>query len=223
MGPVTADAVVTTTMLWVRHGEASSNKDLRFGGHSPAPLTELGRRQAELTARVIARHAPTAIVASDLVRAHQTAEPIAAACGLPIVSEPGLRERGLGILDGLTFKDAEHQHPEAWRRLTSREPGPACEGAETEDDVHARVVRAIDAVVEAHRGGTVVVVSHGLALYHAFAHVCGLGSPSAGHSVFILVDNCSVSRVEHRPSRHSRPRWRIVTLNDTGHLADLRQ
>jgi broad specificity phosphatase PhoE len=221
MRAVTAasDELPTTTLLWVRHGEAESNRDGRFGGHSPVPLTELGRRQAEAAAAAIAPLAPTAIVASDLVRAHQTAQPIAAACGLDLALDPALRERSLGILDGLGFKEAEQLHPDAWRRLTAREPGPAAEGAETEDEVYLRVATAIDALTDAHRGGTVVVVSHGLALFHAFCHIAGLGSPSKGHTVFVLVDNCSISRVDHRPTRDGKRRWRIHALNDTRHLA----
>jgi probable phosphoglycerate mutase len=205
--------VSATTLLWVRHGEADSNRDGRIGGHSPAPLTEEGRRQAEATGRAIARLEPTAIVSSDLRRAHQTAEAIARATGLGIELEPGLRERSLGILDGLLFTEAETQHPELWARLRSRDPDLVPEGGEHADAVFARVGGAIDRIVAAHEGGRVVVVSHGLALYHAFAHVCGLGSPSAGHAVFLLVDNCSISRLEHRAGR-----WRILSLNETFHL-----
>lgn len=210
-----------TTLVWVRHGEADSNRDGRFGGHSPVPLTERGRRQAEATARAIVRLEPTAIVSSDLVRARQTAEPIAAACQLPLVLDPGLRERSVGILDGLSFAEAEERHPELWARMRSRDPGAVPDGGETQEAVFARVAGALDRVLEAHRGGRVVVVSHGLALYHAFSHVCGLGCPSLGHSVFVLVDNCSMSRVEHRRGRDGRPMWRIVSLNETAHLLDV--
>jgi len=214
------DAPVTT-LLWVRHGEADSNRDGRFGGHSPVPLTARGQRQALATAHALTRLAPTAIVSSDLVRARQTAEPIADACRLPLTLEPALRERSLGILDGLSFVEAEQQHPELWAALRRREPEAVPEGGESHEAVYQRVARAIDDLVAAHPGGRVVVVSHGLALYHAFSHVCGLGTPSEAHKVFVLVDNCSLSRIEHRISGDGRPRWRIVTLNDTGHLASV--
>lgn len=206
--------VPVTTLVWVRHGEADSNRDGRFGGHSPAPLTERGVRQARATARALVALRPTAIVSSDLARARQTAEPIADACRLPLALDPDLRERSLGILDGLSFAEAQERHPDLWARL--RDPEMVPERGEPHDAVFARVSGAIDRVVAAHRGGTVVVVSHGLALYHAFCHVCGLGSPRAGHQVFVLVDNCSVSRIEQRQDK-----WRIVTLNETAHLADL--
>jgi len=217
MGVVSDSAV--TTLLWIRHGEAESNRDGRFGGHSAAALTELGRRQAAATARAVARFEPTALVSSDLARARQTAEPIAEACRLEIVLEPGLRERSVGILDGLSFTEAAERHPELWQRLRARDHTAIPDGGETHLAVYARVSAAIDRLVAEHPGGRVALVSHGLALYHAFSHVCGMGAPGPDHSVFVLVDNCSLSRLEHRISSDGRPRWRIVTLNDTGHLA----
>jgi 2,3-bisphosphoglycerate-dependent phosphoglycerate mutase len=210
-----------TTLLWVRHGEADSNRHGRFGGHSDAPLTARGVRQAEATARVITRLEPTAILSSDLVRARQTAEPIAEACRLPLGFDAGLRERSLGIFDGLGFADAEARYPELWRRMRAGDPEAIPEGGESAAAVFARVGAAIDRVIAEHAGGRVVVVSHGLALYHAFAHVCGLGCPGLGHAVFVLVDNASLSRLEHRVSDDPRPRWRIVSLNETAHLADV--
>jgi broad specificity phosphatase PhoE len=87
--------------------------------------------------------------------------------------------------------------------------------------VVARVAQALETAVEMHAGGRVVVVSHGLALFHAFSHICGLGSPSAGHDVFVLVDNCSLSRVERRAGPDGKRRWRILSINDTAHLRDL--
>ncbi|MBK9029723.1 MAG: hypothetical protein IPL61_00015 [Myxococcales bacterium] len=60
-------------------------------------------------------------------------------------------------------------------------------------------------------------MSHGLALFHAFSYVCGLGVPSRDGSVFVLVDNASITHVEHRVG----DRWRIITLNDTAHLRGL--
>src|SRR5438270_568628 len=105
MAAVTAgsDAGPRTTLFLVRHGEAESNASLRFGGWSAAALTERGVRQALAAARALAARAPTAIVSSDLARAHQTALPIAAATGLPIALDPRLRERSVGVFDGLLF------------------------------------------------------------------------------------------------------------------------
>jgi broad specificity phosphatase PhoE len=224
MGAVTAGSRppasegARTTLLLVRHGEAESNAAQRFGGWSPVPLTEKGRRQADAAARELAGRAPTALVSSDIVRAHQTAAPIAVACGLPIVLDARLRERSVGIFDGLAFAEAEARHPEAWKRLLSRDPDLVPEGAETVDQVFARVTAVIDELVATHAGGKVVVVTHGIALFHVFAHLVGLGSPRGHQRVFVLADNASITHVEHRVD-DGRVHWRIHTVNDTAHLA----
>lgn len=207
---------VRTTLYLVRHGEAASNRDNRFGGWSPAPLTDLGQRQAVAAAAELRRRAPTVLVTSDIARARQTAEPIAELLGLEPRLEPGLRERSLGVFDGLSFAEAEARYPEIWQRLIARDPDAVPEGGETADTVYARVSGAIERLVTDHAGERIAVVTHGLALFHVFAHVCGLGSPSRDHPVFVLVDNASITHVERRGDR-----WRILSINDTAHLRDL--
>ena len=59
--------------------------------------------------------------------------------------------------------------------------------------------------------------THGLALFHVFSYVCGLGVPRPDASVFVLVDNASITHVQHRAG----DRWRIRTINDTAHLRGL--
>jgi len=218
---VTAGSDGRTVLYFVRHGEADSNLHGRFGGHSTVPLTTRGRRQAQLTAHALSPLRPTALVSSDLVRARQTADTIAESCGLSVELEPGMRERSLGVFDGLAFAEAEARYPEAWRRLQSRDPDAIPDGAETTDGVYARVTAAIDGLVERHAGGRIVVVTHGLALFHAFSHVCGLGSPARHHRVFVLVDNASITHVEHQLGEDRAHRWRIVRINDVAHLRDL--
>ena len=214
---------VRTILYLVRHGEADSNREGRIGGWSPAPLTALGHRQAARAADELVRRAPTRLVVSDLERARQTAAPIATATGLTPIYDPGLRERSLGVLDGLSFDEARARHPELWQRMTARDPAALPEGAETPDAVYARVSATIARLVREHAGERIAVVSHGLALYHVFTHVCGLGSPSAALPVFVLVDNASITHVEHRVHAGPPPadRWRIVTVNDTAHLRGL--
>lgn len=207
---------VRTVLYLVRHGEADSNRDGRFGGWSPAPLTELGHQQAVAAAAELRRRSPTVLVSSDLLRATQTAAPITELCGLEPRLEPGLRERSLGVFDGLSFAEAESRYPDVWQRLMSRDPDAVPEGGETADVVYARVSAAIDRIVADHPGESVAVVTHGLALYHVFSYVCGLGSPSIDHPVFVLVDNASITQIERRGGR-----WRLVTVNDTAHLRDM--
>ncbi len=207
-----------TELIVVRHGQSRGNVEGRFGGHGPTPLTAHGRLQAAAAgARLAAELAPEVLISSDLPRALETARAIAQATGLEIATDPGLRERSVGSWDDLLFTDVAERYPDEWRRMTERERGFAPPGAEKIDEVFARVGAAVDRLVEAHAGRRVAVVSHGIAIFHMFAHICGLGSPAGELPVFALVDNASLSRFRC----YADGRWRIVSLNDIGHLADL--
>ena len=220
MATVSSD--VRTVLYLVRHGEADSNREGRIGGWSDAPLTVLGHRQAERAAVELARRAPTRLVTSDVERARQTAAAIAAVTGLDPTFEPGLRERSLGVLDGLLFEEARSRHPELWQRMMARDNSVVPEGGETAEVVYRRVSEAIGRLVRDHAGERIAVVTHGLALFHVFTHVCGLGAPTAGLPVFVLVDNASITQLEHRAHPEPPPhRWRIVSINDTAHLRDI--
>jgi probable phosphoglycerate mutase len=204
-----------TTVILVRHGEADNNAEGRFGGWSDLALTPLGLTQAGHAGAAVARRRPTALYASDLRRARQTAEAVAAATGLPIIDEPGLRERSVGVLDGLAFTEAEARFPDLYAALRRRDPDILPEGAEPPDAVFARVGAALDRLVARHPGETIALVSHGIAIFHALCHVTGVGSPSRNHPFFALVDNASLSVLEHHAAP---PPWRLRSLNETAHL-----
>lgn len=206
-----------TLVALVRHGESQANSEGRIGGHGPTPLTDLGHQQAQATAQILARDLrPTVLVSSDLLRARQTAAPLAALSGLEVAFDPRWRERSLGVMDNLPFTEIAERYPDDWRRLRARDPLACPPGGETLDQVFARVSAAIEDLVAAHPGGRVVVVSHGLAIFHALAHIFGLGSPGQGLRISGVVGNCSVSTFEHHPNGH----WRFQAINDRAHLQD---
>lgn len=214
-----ASEAVVTTVLLVRHGEAANNRDERIGGWSDLPLTDLGRAQAAAAGRALAGQRLDAIWTSDLPRARATAEAIAAHHALPLTDEPGLRERSLGVLDGLTFAEAKARYPALARGLLDRTADALPDGGETMAGVFGRVAATIDRAVATHPGGRVLLVSHGIALYHAFCHMVGLGEPSANHQVFTLVGNASISELSHRRTSSGRDRWHLTRWNDGTHLA----
>jgi broad specificity phosphatase PhoE len=217
MSTGSVDAPEATVLALVRHGESEGNIEGRVGGHGPTPLTELGQRQARVTAGALARlFRPTAIVSSDLIRARQTAMPLAELTGLTPVLDARWRERSLGVMDDLLFTEVEARYPEYWQRLRAREPNVCPPGGETQDQVFARVSAAVQDAITRHQGGRVVVISHGIAIFHALAHILGLGSPGAGLKIFAQVGNCSVSTFRHRAGH-----WYIETINDRAHLHEL--
>ena len=154
-----------TRLLLVRHGESEWNAVGRWQGWADPPLSELGRRQAWVAARSVG--AVDAVVASDLLRASETAEIIAGEIGIgPVVVDGALRERAAGPWEGRTRREIEAEWP-GWL-----ESGKRPEGYETDDAVLDRVLPALAALESA--GETVLVVTHGGVLGAVERH---LGEP----------------------------------------------
>ena len=89
--------------LYVRHGETDWNAASRAQGLSDIPLNDRGRDQARDAARILAGVAVSAIVASPLSRAHETATIIAETLGLPVEVDEAFREVSFGEREGDTM------------------------------------------------------------------------------------------------------------------------
>ena len=150
-----------TRILLLRHGETAWNAELRLQGHIDIELNDTGRWQARQLAQRLAGEGLAAIYSSDLRRAHATAEPLAQATGLPIVTDAALRERGFGVFEGLTHAEIELRFPEEAHRWRRREPGFGPGGGEPLDRFYTRSVAAVARLAAAHAGEAVAVVSHG--------------------------------------------------------------
>jgi broad specificity phosphatase PhoE len=203
-----------TEILLLRHGQSEGNEAGRFGGHGPTPLTARGRAQAEATARALAREGGlTLIYASDLPRAVETAQPIAAATGLAVQTTAALRERSVGLMTGLTFAEAEAQFPEAYAALMSRELGARPPEGETHAECLGRAMSVVDEVVARASSGRTLLVSHAATIHLVLSHLFGLEHAAP---VFFRTDNCAI----HRLRRSPEGRWTVLALNDRAHLGE---
>jgi probable phosphoglycerate mutase len=153
----------TTELLVIRHGETDWNREHRFQGQLDVPLNATGQAQAEALARRLAGEPWPVLVASDLTRARQTAEPLARAWGQrEVPAVPGLREQAFGVLEGLTAEAAMAHHAAEWQAWLRFEAGYALPGGgESNLAFSARVLAAVDALAAAHAGGRVVLLTHG--------------------------------------------------------------
>ena len=102
-----------------------------------------------------------AIYSSDLRRAWQTAEAIAAPQGLAVLPDTGLRERGFGHFEGLTFARIDAELPEQARLWRTRDPEFSPEGGESLLVFRERVARTVNAIAARHPGELVGIVAHG--------------------------------------------------------------
>ena len=189
-----------TTLYLVRHGQTDNNIiDCFNGTRSNQPLNETGMKMAQALTTAFADVKLDAIYASPLLRAYQTAEGVRGERDMEIVTDPDLMEMPFGAWDGLTYKQAKARDPKLvkmWRHDFAhfRAPGEQ----ETPGDVATRMFRSILRIVRAHRGGTVAIATHGLALHVWLARVLRLpvdryrlycGMYNAGYGVIEIEDD----------------------------------
>ena len=201
-----------TRILAIRHGETAWNVDSRVQGQLDIPLNDTGRWQAHRLALAVADEGITQIYASDLLRALQTAQAVARGCGAPIATDPGLRERGFGEFEGLTYAEIQQRFPEMSERWRRRDPEFGAPGGETLRAFFERSVATVTRLAAAHPGQTIAIVSHGGvmdALYRAASHIA-LDAPRSWQ-----LGNASINRLLYTPQGFTLVGW-----SDTHHLED---
>lgn len=191
-------------LLLVRHA-LPVRVEARGGGPADPPLAEVGRRQAEALARHWAGRVD-AVWSSPLVRARETAAPLAAAVGVEVAVDDDLAEMDRDADSYIPLEELRHD-PAGWAEAVASWVGP--EGADLRADFRRRVVAAVDRVVVAHRGARVAVVCHGGVVNAALAEVLGLDD-----QLFFEPGYTSVSRVV----ANARGARQLVTVNETWHL-----
>jgi probable phosphoglycerate mutase len=169
-------------VLVVRHGETDWNRHGRMQGWAPVPLNRTGREQADRAGRYLAREFDVdRLVTSDLARTRETADRVVAHVDAPVESDPGWRERHLGVYQGLTRADVVERFPafaigETGFEAADRVP----ESGESLLEVHDRVVAAWRSLLDDGAGWeTAVVVTHGGPIHLLLGHVKGMDARTA--------------------------------------------
>ena len=205
---------MTSRLVLVRHGETDYNRRGLALGRADAPLNETGRSQAECVREALACVPLTAVYASPLARAVDTATSIAAAHGMEVQIEHGLVEMDIGEVEGLTFPELRKQYP-ALAQNWGGADGPTFRmpGGERLVDVQRRAVDAIEVLAARHQDETFCVVTHNFVILSFLASVLGIELAQfrrLRHGV------AAIAEIDVRPGRS-----RVVRLNDTCHLVGL--
>jgi broad specificity phosphatase PhoE len=196
-----------TTILLVRHGETDWNVSGQIMGERPIPLNRTGELQAERLANLVKTRQIGALYSSPVARALQTAERLGSTLGLPVTTDPGLREIGMGQWEGQFWKDLADEivrHNFYTKPQEARPPG-----GETIGEVQARAV----AVVERARAGTgdpLLFVSHADVVRVILGHYLRL---DLQHVRQMRIDHASLSALDLTGD--------LVTLLCLNHTSDL--
>ncbi len=200
-----------TQLIIVRHGETEWNIKSIRQGNLDSRLTEKGMAQAKALAQRLAREHFTALYSSDLGRAVQTAEEVASVTGHEIITDPRLRERHLGIFQGLSGEEIKQKHPEEYKLHRSLGPDYVIPGGESVRQQVARNIAYLNEIGSKHLGETIVVVTHGGVISGLFRHTFSIpfNAPrrfeftNAGLNIFA----------------YDEGNWFLLTWGDVSHLA----
>ena len=162
-------------LLAIRHGATAYSQERRYAGSQDIPLSPEGHRQCAALAQALGIFSAAAVYASPLMRARESAAPVAAAQGIEVTLESDFREMSFGDWEGLTRDEVERRFPEdyaVWRTAPERFVRP---GSEPLADVAERVLRGLAELRATHRGETVVLVSHAVVTRLIVLQALGLG------------------------------------------------
>lgn len=164
----------TTKIIALRHGETRWNSIGKQQGHLDSELTETGLQQAKAAAEELKNFQFDFFYSSDLGRAVQTAAIISDVIHLKFIIDTRLRERHLGIMQGLTIKEFEDLYPEEATRYHKHDPDYRIPGGESIRDRYTRGIECIESLAQKHPGSTILVVTHGGILTGIFQKVINL-------------------------------------------------
>ncbi|MGI6091198.1 MAG: histidine phosphatase family protein [Saccharofermentanales bacterium] len=155
-----------TNIYLTRHASTDLNAQKIMQGLIDSELSEAGRREAAFLAADLADMNLDAIYTSDLKRAVDTAEIVAAAQKkeVPVIHDQRLREINSGEFQGRTYDDCKEMDPYSWEIAATDPLNYRPPGGELGRDIQQRMQTLLDEIVETHPGGNILLVSHGFSI-----------------------------------------------------------
>jgi probable phosphoglycerate mutase len=204
-------------ILLIRHGETDWNAERRLQGHLDIELNSTGVRQAMMLAEALREEQLDAIYASDLRRARQTAQAIAATRNAGVQIEPDLRERCYGAFEGLRHAEIGERFPQAHQAMLARDMDarypPGVHVAETLREFSARSINALMRLLNISTHRKIAVVTHGGVLDCLNRAARGIDFSNARD---VEIPNAGINRFLWKDDK-----LRIAQWGDVAHLTSL--
>jgi phosphoserine phosphatase len=205
-----------TEILLVRHGQTEWNRFPRFRGRIDVPLNEFGRKQAQATGEWIAANwQVSAVYASPLSRAVQTAEAIAAQFSLPVIPVPDLIDLNFGAWQGKTPEELQTAWPEIYATWMKTPHAVRIPDGETIDEMRARAWNAVLTLAERHPEETIVMVGHTDINRSILLNVLGWSTSQIWQ---LKQENCAVNQFFIQAGQANSG-----SINETRHLISLKE
>lgn len=203
------------TLILIRHGHVEGIHPERFRGRIDLPLTELGRKQAAVTAEFVAAHfQASAIYTSPLARCVDTAEAIGRAMSLQVERMAGLLDINYGPWQGRAREEVAKAEPELFKAWMEQPHLTVIDGAETLQDVQARLARTLWEIRANHSEKTIIAVGHDSTNRVLLTLALDLPLSRYWH---LQQDPCAINIL-----RFDSKGCRAVAVNQTAHLARMK-
>ena len=196
---------------FLRHGETEWNAEGRWCGCTDVPLSNEGRRQAQLLALRMKPILVEALYSSPLGRALETARLVGQAVGREPWVDQRLIELNYGAWEGRTFEEVKRTMPALYQAWDADPAHVAPPEGETGVQLIERVTPFLAELAQKYQRGNVVVVCHRTVCRLIACHIMGVALFEYRHRV--AMENAALNILETREGK-----WHVVTLNDTSHL-----
>jgi len=187
------------TIYMFRHGETDWNREGRMQGSTDIPLNTTGREQARFLQEFFLANPVDVFLSSDLARAQETAQIIAAESGVEIILDSCLRETNLGAAEGLTSEEFiilyGEEILERWRRVDVSDHHVRFPNGESKFEHRVRFQQGLERLLhsaEASRWQRIGVATHGGSMRRLIHHL----HPELTEAV--MVGNCGTYKMEYQ-------------------------
>ena len=198
-----------TEIILIRHGETEWNSQQRMQGHSNSDLSSLGQAQIQALGQWMKNVPFDHIYSSDSLRAKQTAEAITQFSGHELKIDLRLREKNLGVFEGLTSEEARERHPEVFRLFKTAGSKYVIDEGESTQQLQDRSLEIVNEIRIKHPEERVLLVTHGGFIRVVMKHSLGLSLETPTR---FLIRNTGVFRLVWED------KWIVSQMGGVSHL-----
>ena len=198
-----------TQIILIRHGETEWNSQQRMQGHSNSDLSSVGQAQIQALGEWMKNVPFDHIYSSDSLRAKQTAEAITQFSGHELKIDLRLREKNLGVFEGLTSEEARERHPEVFRLFKTAGSKYVIDEGESTQQLQDRALEIVDEIRIKHLEERVLLVTHGGFIRVVIKHSLGLSLETPTR---FLIRNTGVFRLVWED------KWIVSQMGGVSHL-----
>ena len=198
-----------TEIILIRHGETVWNSQQRMQGHSNSDLSSVGQAQIQALGQWTKNVPFDLIYSSDSLRAKQTAEAITQFSGHELQFDQRLREKNLGVFEGLTSEEARERHPEVFRLFKTAGSKYVIDEGESTQQLQDRALEIVNEIRIKHPEERVLLVTHGGFIRVVMKHSLGLSLETPTR---FLIRNTGVFRLEWED------KWLVSQMGGVSHL-----